>query len=139
MITKHTTCSVCGSLSKEFDREDVHEEYKNPLSLDALFVHNPASAFFVEVEGGKENFDIGENTFLGIHTGDVLTIDRALVPTLGRLVLAIRNGEFTLCRFTEHEGRQFLICDGDSSKAQELEDGGEVSIWGVISAVSRKV
>ncbi|KKS86223.1 MAG: hypothetical protein UV60_C0002G0028 [Parcubacteria group bacterium GW2011_GWA2_43_11] len=140
MLTQHTACSVCGSLSKEFDeREGLFEEYTNPLSLDALFVHNPASTFFIEVEGNKENFDIGENTFLGIHAGDVLTIDRALTPTLGRLVLAVRDGAFALCRFTEHEGQKFLICGSESSTALVLEDGGEVSIWGVVSAVSRRM
>lgn len=138
MLTKHTACSVCGSLAKEVAREDVREEYHNPLSLDELFVRNPASTFFIEVEGGKENFDIGENKFLGIHAGDVLTIDRALTPSLGRVVLAVSDGSFTLCRYTEHEGRQFLVCGNESATAQELGDG-EVSIWGVVSAISRKV
>lgn len=139
MFTQHSACTTCGGFPKGYDRTDSFEGYENPLSLDTLFVQHPSATYFIEVEGHEENFDIAENKFLGIHTGDVLTIDRALTPTLGRLVLAVCDGSFALCRYTEHEGRQFLVCGDEKASAREIQDNGEVSIWGVVSVISRKV
>jgi DNA polymerase V len=119
--------------------EDSVASYKNPLSLDALFVQHPAATYFIEVEGHSDQHEISENKFLGVLRGDVLTVDRALTPTLGRLVLAVCDGSFALCRYTEHEGRQFLVCGNESATAREIDSNGEVCIWGVVSAICRKV
>jgi DNA polymerase V len=133
------TCATCGAQPDSENLSPVDEGYQNPLSLDALFIQNPASTFFVTVGGENGQLAISENKYLGVSVGDILTVDRALTPTLGRLVLAVSNGAFTLCRFTEHQGRQFLVCGNEKCTAQEVEADEGVYVWGVVSALSRKL
>ena len=131
-------CSACGHRAVPAERgEDV--SYVHPLSLDDYFVQHPSATFFLKVGEGEGALSVQENPFLGVAHGDVLTVDRALQPTLGRLVLAVLEGSFTLCRFTEHEGRRFLVCGTSAHSSQEINEDDGVNIWGVVSALSRKV
>lgn len=136
--SKHYVCSACGHSEKSVESSD-DSSYTNPLSLDDYFVQHPSATFFVKVGEQEDAPSVQENPFLGVAWGDILTIDRAIQPTLGRLVVAVCDGAFTLCRFTEHEGHKFLLCGTDACSAQELHDDGAVSIWGVVASISRKV
>lgn len=138
--TADFVCTNCGTQGMSpSSATPVQEGYQNPLSLDALFIHHPASTFFVKVGEGGSHASVSENKYLGVSAGDVLTVDRTITPTLGRLVLAVSEGSFTLCRFTEHEGRQFLVCGDEKNTAQELQTEEDVYVWGVVSALSRSV
>jgi DNA polymerase V len=132
-------CPTCGSQSYQENENPVEDGYQNQLSLDDLFVQHPASTFFVTVGENSGKTVISENKYLGVCVGDVLTIDCAITPTLGRLVLAVSEGSFTLCRFTEHKGRQFLVCGDEKCVAQELQTENDLYVWGVVSALSRRV
>jgi len=132
-------CAACRYAIEDTADYAIADEYRNPLSLDKLLVQHPAATYFVEVGGVDGVVKIEENKFLGVMQGDILTIDRALAPTLGNLVLAVRDGAFSLCRYTEHEGKQFLVCGVGDSVKQEMCDGDDVYIWGVVSALSRRM
>jgi SOS-response transcriptional repressor LexA len=129
-------CVYCGSSMTEEVHADHAGGYTNPLSLDELLVHHPSATFFVQV-GKDEQLPVVENDYLGVRSGDILTIDRALVPSIGRLVLAIHEGDFTLCRFTEHEGSRFLVWG--EGKRVEIVEGGGTRLWGVVAALSRRL
>lgn len=138
--TADFVCANCGTQGiSPHSTTPVQEGYQNPLSLDALFIQHPASTFFIKVGDESAYTSVAENKYLGVSTGDVLTVDRTIKPTLGRLVLAVTNGSFSLCRFTEHEGRQFLVCGDERNTAQELQPDEDVYVWGVVSALSRSV
>ena len=134
-----TVCATCRYSIEDTADYAVADDYRNPLSLDTLLIQHPAATYFVEVGGNDGVVKIQENKFLGLMRGDILTIDRALVPTLGKLVLAVRNGAFSLCRYTEHEGKQFLVCGVGEKVKQEMCDGDGVYIWGVVSALSSRL
>jgi DNA polymerase V len=74
---------------------------------------------------------------LEVHSGDLLIIDRAVAPSIGRLVLVATEGELVLRRFTEHEGKRYVV--GGEGKVLPLEGDGEVVCWGVVKAVVRNV
>jgi DNA polymerase V len=112
--------------------------YKNPLSLDALLVQHPHATYFVQV-GMSEDVLIQENPYLGVRTGDILLVDRVCEPRVGSLVLAVCEGELLLCRYTEHEGKSFLVCGTKDTRPVELLPGSDVSVWGVVSALSRRL
>jgi len=61
------------------------------LDLNELLITHPAATFFVRVEG---------NSMInaGIHSGDILVVDRALEPNNNNVVLAVLDGEFTVKR-----------------------------------------
>ncbi len=119
--------------------EAVQDAYSNPLSLDELFVTHPASTFFVKVGRDTPHLSVAENRYLGVSVGDVLTVDRSITPVLGRLVLAVVHGVFKLCRFTEHQGRRFLVCGDGEKTSKEISHGDDVYVWGVVTALSRSM
>jgi len=72
---------------------------------------------------------VAGNAHLGISEGDVLLVDRNIKPALGRLVLAVASkGKFFVCRFTEHEGKQFLIHGEGKHAVREITYGNDVYI-----------
>ena len=84
------------------------------LDLNELLVKHPAATFFMRVkEGGMPDSDI--------FAGDILLVDRSLVPREQDIVIAIIEGEFKLTRF---QSQQF-----------KKKTGGSIELWGVISWV----
>lgn len=134
-----TVCATCRYALEDTSDNFLFDGYKNPLSLDTLLIQHPAATYFFEVGNKEESITIQENIFLGVMTGDILTVDRAITPTLGKLVLAVHEGSFTLCRFTEHDGKQFLIYGEGKCVTQEVSGTDDVYVWGVVSALSRRL
>ncbi len=130
-------CASCGSAAAEESgcRSDT---YANPLSLDALLIRHPSATYFVRV-GLRDDVVISENAYLGVRVGDILMIDRSLTPTVGSLVLAVSGGELMLCRYTEHEGKRFLVCGTRDAASIELMSDGGTDVWGVVAALSRRL
>ena len=62
-----------------------------PLDLNRELVPNPASTFFVRVEGDSMTGD-------GIGDGDLLIVDRAVEPYDGCIAVCYVDGEFTVKR-----------------------------------------
>ena len=48
----------------------------------------------------------------GIHTGDILVVDRSLTPTDRKIVVAMIDGEFTVKRF-RGDGREGFSGSGE--------------------------
>ncbi|NBV97667.1 MAG: LexA family transcriptional regulator, partial [Verrucomicrobia bacterium] len=63
---------------------DDHME--RSLDLNEELIRNPASTFFVRVKGDSMRD-------AGIHTGDILVVDRSLTPTDRKIVVAMIDGE----------------------------------------------
>jgi hypothetical protein len=138
--------SVCDVPSFEAYRAEETEGCLNVFSIPTLLVRgDPRSTRFVRVVDSTSRLNANdphesvvlETEHAGVCAGDVLTIDRALSPTLGTLVLAMHDNALLLCRFTEHEGRRFLV--GGNGTRIVFEVGGEegVHVWGVVTAVVR--
>lgn len=67
---------------------------------------------------------------MGIRTGDVLLVDRALSPGLGRVLVVLIDGELRLGRMGLVGGRAALITD-----QEELLLRAEDEPWGVATVV----
>jgi DNA polymerase V len=141
-------CVSCGSTVPASVAGEVDGGgYYNPLSLDDLLLRHPSSTYFVEVspqegEGrvrGGTYESIPHNEFLGVSVGDILTIDRSVLPIVGHLVLAVHDGVFVLARFTEHEGKRFLVAENGTKNTLELSDEGGVYLWGVVTAIVKRL
>lgn len=77
------------------------------VDLNQLLIKNPESTFFVTVEGNSMS-DVG------IHSGDILIVDRALEANSDDIVVAIINGELIVKRI-------------------EITKETELYIWGVVT------
>lgn len=102
------------------------------LDLHDYLVEHPAATFFVRVEGDSM---IGA----GIHDGDMLVVDRSLQPADGKIVIAAVEGELTVKRLKKQGNNIWLIPENEAYPAIEIGEGSELSIWGVVTSVIRKV
>jgi len=102
------------------------------LDLNDLVIRHPAATFFVRVEGDSM---IGA----GIHSGDVLVVDRALEPGNGRVVVAVVGGAFTVKRIRKVRGRLFLVPDNPDLDPLEVSPEAGLEVWGVVTYVIHRV
>lgn len=101
------------------------DQVEKILDINDLVVKNPASTFFVRVEGDSM-------TGAGIFSGDVLVIDRAVEARDGRIVVAAVNGELVVKRLSIQGDIQQLISENDSYTPIHISDGEECFVWGVV-------
>jgi len=104
------------------------DHLERSIDLNEELIRNPASTFFVRVKGESMRD-------AGIHTGDILVVDRSLAPSDRRIVVAMIDGEFTVKRFRNLEGNVFLEAANDKFPRIELSGDQELVIWGVVAFV----
>ena len=71
----------------------------------------------------------------GISLGDILVVDRSLNATDGSIVIAAVNQEFTVKYFRRKDGRIYLEPANRKYRAILFEDGMELRVFGVVTAV----
>ena len=98
------------------------------LDLNQYLVTNPPATFFIKAEG---NSMIGA----GVHSGDILIIDRSLSAENGKVIVGAINGELTLKRFQKKNERVFLFSENKFYKPIEITPELDFSIWGVATYV----
>lgn len=103
------------------------EEYVEcRLDISEYLVKHPAATFYVRVSGDSMRG-------AGIHSGDLLVVDRSLTPKPGRVVIAIVAGQFTVKRLKRVAGRMCLAPENDAFAPIPLDE--EVALWGVVTHV----
>jgi len=70
------------------------------IDLNEELVRNPAATFYVRVKGESMRD-------AGIHPGDLLMIDRSVTPVDRQIVVAMIDGEFTVKRFRNRNGKTY--------------------------------
>lgn len=97
-----------------------------PLSIDELVGISAASTFLARATGTSM-------TGAGIHSGDILVIDKGLDPVPGNIVVAIVDGEFTVKRLAQNGKQLSLLPENPDMAPLTFGDGEEVMIWGVVT------
>jgi len=103
-----------------------YEEGK--LDLNRHLVKNPPATFFVRVTGDSM---VGA----GIHSGDLLIVDRSLEPKNNSVIIAALDGELTVKRIKLTNGKITLVPENKNYKAQKIEGNMEFEVWGVVTNV----
>ena len=101
------------------------------LDLNEHLIKHPAATFFVRVEG---------NSMLeaGIHPGDILVVDRSLIPKNGEIIIAAVNSELTVKRIQKKDNQVWLTTDNDWFKPIEITEETDFMVWGVVTYVLHK-
>ena len=102
------------------------------LDLNELLIEHPSATFFLRVDG---------NSMIeaGIHSEDILIVDRALEPIEGKIVIAVLNGELTVKRIQRMNGKLYLVAENPDFKPIEITEETDLSIWGVVTCAIHKV
>ena len=101
------------------------------LDLNEFLVKHPASTFYVRVEGDSM-------LDAGIHSDDILIVDKSLELTDNNIVIAVLNDEFTVKRFKRIKDKCYLMPENPAFKPIELSGDMTLQIWGVVTWVLHK-
>ncbi len=98
------------------------------LSLDELLVFRPTATFFIRVKG-----DSMKNA--GIHSDDILVVDRSLESRDGSIVVAILNGEFLVKRLKKNKMSLWLFPENPNFSPLPIKETDDFEVWGVVTSV----
>ncbi len=102
------------------------------LDLNEYFVPHPSATFYVRVTGESMNG-------AGILPNDILIVDRSLEAVHGSIVIAVVNNELTVKRLYKQNGRIELHPENPEFPVIKFDQDMELTIWGVVSGVTRKL
>lgn len=81
---------------------------------------------------------VGESmTGRGIHPDDIVTVNKALEPRNGCIVVACLNGEFTLKTYFKRGGKVILQPENPAFPVIEVPELADFYIWGVVTNCTR--
>ncbi|MCK5394281.1 MAG: translesion error-prone DNA polymerase V autoproteolytic subunit, partial [Candidatus Omnitrophica bacterium] len=100
--------------------------------LNEFLIKHPASTFFVKVEGDSM---IGA----GIHSGDMLIVDRSLKPNSNKIIIAVLNGELTVKRIKIIKNKIYLVPENNDFQSTEVTEDMGFEVWGVVTQVIHPV
>lgn len=100
------------------------------IDLNQICIEHPAATFYVRASGDSM-------IQAGIHSGDLLIVDRAIPPTHGSIVIACVNGEFTV-KYLHTHPRPALQPANPAYPVLYLREDQELEIFGVVTFVLHK-
>jgi DNA polymerase V len=104
------------------------EEYREKrIDLNRLFNFGP-SAYTWYAQGDSM-------TGAGIHTGDVLIVDRAVQAAVGDIVIAEVNRQPTVKRLGQANNRGYLLPENVNHKSIPIDPDEGTRVWGVVTGV----
>lgn len=102
------------------------------LDLNEYLIQNPSATFFVRVTG-ESMIDAG------IHSGDLLIVDRALQPKDGSIVIAVIDGDLLVKRMSFRKNKIYLIPENREFAPVEIKPEMNFEVWGVVTTVIHSV
>ena len=70
----------------------------------------------------------------GVHSGDLLVVDRSLEAKNGSVVLAILDGDFTVKRLRKNRNKFWLEPANRHFQPIEIAPETDFEIWGVVTS-----
>jgi DNA polymerase V len=136
MVTKVFSANIKTRYRRPLYQQPVTAGFPSPaedhidtkLDLNRHYVRNPAATFYVRVDGDSM-------TGAGIHSGDLLIVDRSIEPVPGKVVIAVINGEHTVKRLRRDGNRILLMAENPNYAPIEVSELEELHIWGVVTEV----
>ena len=102
------------------------------IDLNRYLIKNPPATFIVKSQG---------NCMLqaGIHSGDLLIVDKSIKPKNNSIVIASINGDLIVKRI-KISGKQFLLTsDNKEYRNIKINNESDVFLWGIVTKVIHNV
>jgi len=101
---------------------------ENKLDLNEYLIKHPAATFIVKANGSSMvNADI--------YSGDLLIVDRSIVPKNNNIVIASIFGDLTVKKVKKKEKSLFLVSANNDYPSIEVKEEMECFIWGVVTYI----
>ncbi len=125
MNESHTELPLMSSRPQAGFPAPGDDQVEKVLDINDLVVRHPAATFFVRVEG-----DSMEGA--GIFGGDVLVVDREVVPRDGSIVVAAVFGEMVVKRLRAQGNTHILASENEQYAPITVTGNDDCFIWGVV-------
>ena len=102
------------------------------ISLDKELVKNQESTFYARVSGSSMED-------AGISDGDLLVIDRSIIPENNKIAICFLDGEFTVKRIVKKDNKLFLKAESRYYKTIEVNTENKLLIWGIVTYVIKSI
>ena len=96
------------------------------LDLHELLVDNPSSTFIVRATGNSM-------VEAGIHSGDLMVVDKSIKPENGSIIIASINGEFTVKKIEQKNNELYLVPANKNYNKIKINEFDDFEVWGVIT------
>jgi len=111
----------------------IHAAFESPatdyeedrISLDEYVTRHPEAVFYIRVTGDCM-------TGSGINDGDLLIVDRSLIPLNGDIVIGVLNGEHIIACYIEIGDKRYLVPDNKAYEPVIIEQFTSFTIEGVV-------
>jgi DNA polymerase V len=101
------------------------------LNIQELLVRKPAATFFVRATGSSMKG-------VGIHSNDILIVDRSVNPINGSVVIAAVDGECLVKIYRQESQTTWLQAAHPRYADILINEGNSFEIWGVVTGVVRQ-
>ncbi|MFC1538687.1 LexA family protein [Candidatus Latescibacterota bacterium] len=98
------------------------------LDLNDYLIKHRAATFFLRA-AGDSMIDAG------IHSGDILIVDRSINPVDNNVVIAVLDGELTVKRIRKSADELLLMPENKNYEPVRVTGDMHVEIWGVVTTV----
>lgn len=98
------------------------------LDLNEYLIKHPSATFFMRVQG-----DSMINA--GIHSGDLLIVDRVMEAVNNSIIVAVIDGEFTVKRVQIANNNVYLVAENSNYHRIEVTPEMRFEVWGVVTHV----
>ena len=98
------------------------------IDLSEYLIKQPDSTFFLTVSGDSMKD-------AGINTGDMLIVDKSIDATHGKIVVAAVDGELTVKRLSNQDGKIQLQPENPEFQPLDITEEHYLVIWGVVTHV----
>lgn len=99
---------------------------ENEIDLNRYLVRNKIATVLLRVAG-----DSMINA--GIHSGDILVVDRALAPQEGDVIIPVLNGMLSVRRYVKERGVIYLKPENPAYKAIKIAGFDDLRCFGVVT------
>lgn len=110
----------------------AQNEYADTIDLNRALITNPAATFCARVIGNSM-------VDAGINEGDLLIIDRSIIPHDGNIAVCFVDGDFTVKRLSVRDEGVFLTPANAKFPELKVDEESDFKVWGVVSHIIKKV
>ena len=102
------------------------------IDLNRYLIKNPPATFIVKSQG---------NSMLqaGIHSNDLLIVDRSIKPKNNSIVIASIDGELIVKRIKISGKKSLLTSDDEKFGNLKINNESDIFIWGTVTKVIHNV
>jgi DNA polymerase V len=119
---RHTNAKGFGAI--------VDDHMERGIDLNEQLILNKPATFFFRMNGDAMYG-------AGISSGDVLIVDRSIKAANGKIAVIAMNGDLVVRRIQQHLKGITLLAENDRYGNIELNEFGELNVWGVVTCVIR--